>query len=99
MKSVVAFLVVFVAMGITFGLVRFMANLVIIAAGVAAFWFVHSGIGEGDFVTWSDVLFASAIAGAVVGLVCTPLLPLSDWGKKKEIEKIKTPERKRGESD
>lgn len=96
MKSIVALLVVFAAMGITFGLVRFVANLVIIAAGVAAFWFVHTGIGDGDFTTWSDVLFASAIAGAVVGLVCTPLLPLSDWGNKKEIEKPKTPERKRG---
>lgn len=81
MKSVVALLVVFIAMGITFGLVRFVANLVIIAAGVAAFWFVHTGIAHGDFVTWSDIIFAAAVAGAAVGLLCTPLLPISDWGK------------------
>lgn len=81
MKSVVALLVVLVAMTLTFGLVRFMANLVILAAALAAFWFVHTGIGRGDFVTWSDVVFAAAVAGAAVGLVCTPLLPLSDWGK------------------
>lgn len=96
MKSVVAFLVVFVAMGLTFGLVRFVANLVIIAAGVAAFWFVHAGIGNGDFTTWSDVIFAAAIAGAVVGLVCTPLLPLSDWGKDGEHHDGK---RRKKESD
>jgi hypothetical protein len=84
MKSVVALLVVFAAMGITFGLVRFVANLVIIAAGVAAFWFVHSGIQQGDFVSWSDILFASAVAGGAVGIVCTPLLPISDWGRDRD---------------
>jgi hypothetical protein len=92
MKSVVAFVVVFVAMGITFGLIRFVANLVIIAAGVAAFWFVHTGIGAGDFTSWSDVIFAAAVAGAAVGVLCTPLLPISDWGKDKE--RLRHPKRR-----
>lgn len=99
MKSVVALLVVFIAMGLTFGLIRFVANLVIIAAGVAAFWFVHTGIGQGDFVSWSDIVFAAAVAGAAVGILCTPLLPISDWGKDQDGKRTHGRRKKKPKGD
>lgn len=73
----VATLLVFLFVGLTLVLVRWLAKLLIWLFIGFAMGVVCMGIYNGSFSTWAELLTGSALAGVGAGLLCTPLLPLA----------------------
>ena len=77
---ILTFAFVILGMYLVLGLLRAAARFIIFAAAGAAFWYVHTQIAAGEVTTAWGAIKAAAIAGAVAGAACSPLLPLIDSG-------------------
>lgn len=82
-ESVVAGVLVLVGMLLALWLVRIAANTVILLASAIALVFVVHHVQSGLWTGWTVIGGRSLLTGAVVALLCLPVLPFSTFFRKK----------------
>ena len=82
-QCLIGCLVAVLGMLLLFGLVRFVANAVIMLVALSACGFVIYSIATGIWAGWSQTIVCSLATGAGAALLSLPVLPFSRIGKKK----------------
>jgi len=83
LQAVVGCVIALLAMLITFGLVRVMADLVIVMVLLTGFGLVIYNIINEVWVDWVEISLGALATGVAVALLSLPALPFSSFYKKK----------------
>lgn len=76
-KYFVAFLLVVMSFGLTFQLIKRIADFLIALLMIGAAAVVCFSIYNGAISSWSEIVGVSTLLGIAACLICVPLIPLS----------------------
>lgn len=82
LECTVAALVVLLAMCLAIRLVRFAANLFVLAIFAGATGFAIFNVARGTWFDWPTIVVYSLATGVAAAILCLPVLPFSRFNRK-----------------
>ena len=83
LQTIIAMILVFIFMILTFALIRTAANLYILLVGILSCAWMGYSVYSGQFSSWLEIIPHGIAAGVVAGVLCAPVLPFSKFHKNK----------------